>query len=469
MSVRVPEGYVGNLTDDQTAALAKFQESLSNFIKEKGGAPASSPPSLSSRPMPAADADPKRPIEPASAEEEISEANILLTSDNDCLRFLRARQWDVEKATEMAVNNVKWRASVMPWSITPENIPNALPSGVWRWAGFTKSGKPILHVDCANWKPSEYYGVDEYIRYLAYLLEGCVSRMGTGTERLCVIYWIPGLTMEMMGSRANECAKVLMKTMQDQYPERLGVAFTCNAPPLFAAMWRMVSPWIDPVTKAKFQIVPKGMAETTLLKYIDGDVLPKSLGGQHEEYPVPNRAIWDEIADHQKTTGSPDATNVSAVMGCTEETILSGGLPAVYNGSIQVRPGYKYSMQIHLEENTKGIQWSFDEPKKREFNFGYKVSGAPAPAAPLRAGLGGMGAMGGYGGGLASMVAAKGEDLLKGLDPQPITWGPGPETGNVDVQKSWAKGTLNLIFDNSAARFFSAWVSYEITIDATEE
>merc|ERR1719387_1390895 len=110
-----------------------------------------------------------------------------------------------------------------------------------------------------------------------------------------------------------------MKTMQDQYPERLGVAFTCNAPPLFAAMWRMVSPWIDPVTKAKFQIVPKGMAEQTLLKYIDADVLPKSLGGQHEEYPCPSKPLTEELAEFRKGPKPPRASNVTAVMGCTEE------------------------------------------------------------------------------------------------------------------------------------------------------
>ena len=51
---------------------------------------------------------------------------------------------------------------------------------MWRWAGYTKSGMPVLHVDCENWKPTEYYSVDEYIRYLAYILEGAVGRMGEG-------------------------------------------------------------------------------------------------------------------------------------------------------------------------------------------------------------------------------------------------------------------------------------------------
>lgn len=467
MSSRVPEGYVGNLNDEQQATLNGLKEKVTKFVTDDCGGKVGTAPSYSeicaTRPQPAA---PTGPIEPASKEEEADEANRLLASDADLLRFCRARQFDVDKASEMAINNIKWRASVKPWAIVPENCPKALPSGVWRWAGYTKSGMPILHVDCENWKPTEYYGVDEYIRYLAYILEGAVARMGEGTSRLCVIYWIPSLSMEMMGSRASECAKVLMKVMQDQFPERLGVAFTCNAPALFSAMWKMVSPWIDPVTKAKFQIVPRGQSEETLLRYIDADVLAKSLGGNHEEYPIPNRWIMEENADIPKP---PAATNINAMIGVSDKTILNGGLVGSYDGLISVRPGYDYSMQVHLEENTKSVSWNFTETSGREFNFGYKVTEVAAAPAPA---LGGMGMMGGgygggmFGGGAASVIASKGAGMLMSQDPAPVT--TFPQSGSVEIQKGWANGTLNLIFDNTAARFFSANVTYTINVDAAE-
>jgi len=364
----------------------------------------------------------------------------------------------------MALNSVKWRASVKPWAITPEMIPNALPSGVWRWAGHSKSGMPVLHVDCENWKPSDYYGVDEYIRYIAYLLEGAVARMGEGVERIIIIYWIPGLNMEMMKPRASECAKVLMKTVQDQYPERLGAAFTCNAPALFAAMWRMVSPWIDPVTKAKFQIVPKGQAEEALLKYIDADVLPSALGGKHDAYPLPNKPIQEEITDFFKETKPPAASNVNAIIGCTEQTVLNGGMTGSYEGFITVRPGYSYSLQVHLEDNTKAISWSFNEKKGREFNFGYKVTEAQAAAVPKPSMFGGMG--GGFGNPAAAMIAAKGASLLMQQEPEPQDFSTGAKSGKVEVQTNWAKGTLNLIFDNTAARFFSTNITYEVSVEA---
>jgi len=457
MAVRPPEGYSGNLTDDQKAALTQFKENLSSFVKEKGGMPGDASAGYSSA-TPGPLADPKGPIEPGTAEEEISEANMLLASEVDMLRFLRARQCDVDRATEMAVASIKWRASVKPWAIVPENIPEALPSGVWRWAGYTKSGMPILHVDCENWKPSQYYGVEEYIRYLGYVLEGAVGRMGEGVQRVFVIYWIPKLNMEMMKPRAMECAQTLMKVMQDQFPERLGAAVVCNAPAMFSAMWKAVQGWIDPVTKAKFQIAPRGQATETLLKYIDADVLPKSLGGQHEEYPLPTRPVSEEIADAIKNFPPPAASNVSAVMGCTDETIMSGSLGGSYEGLITIRPGTTYSLQVHLEENTKRISWNFDEPKKREINFGYKVTGAVAPAPTMfSASM--------FANPAASQLAAKAATMLMNQDPTPVDFSQ-KACGSVDVQKTWAGGTLNLLFDNSAARFFSANIAYGLVIEA---
>lgn len=38
-------------------------------------------------------------------------------SDASCLRFLRARNWNVQKASKMMKSAVKWRVSYMPQKI----------------------------------------------------------------------------------------------------------------------------------------------------------------------------------------------------------------------------------------------------------------------------------------------------------------------------------------------------------------
>jgi hypothetical protein len=293
---------------------------------------------------------------------------------------------------------------------------------------------PILHVDPSTWRPSEYYSVDEYVRYLAYILEGAVGQMGPGVQRLFIIYWLPGLTMEMMKPRAMDCAKQLMKIMQDSFPERLGVAVICNAHPLFTAMWAACAGWIDPVTQAKFLTAPRGRATETLFQYIDEDVLPISLGGKHEEYPIPSRPIKQEIAEFLKTNTAPPATHLTAVRGVTEQTIVCGAVSSTHSGLVNVARGSIYYLKVHVEDTTKKVVWTFNEAKQREINFGYEVT----DAEPVK------------------------------QEPAPVDFTSGAQNGSVDVPKSWSGGTLTLIFDNSAARFFSANISYDLTIEAED-
>jgi hypothetical protein len=252
--------------------------------------------------------------------------------------------------------------------------------------------------------------------------------------------------------------------MQEQYPERLGAAITCNEPMLFAAMWRMVKGWIDPVTTAKFQFAGKNATEV-LLKYIDADVLATSIGGNHQIYPCPDRSLEVETSEFLKSSTPPTISDPSALRGCTDETIIDGGRPCVFAGQTTLVAGAIYSVQVHLEASTKSVSWNFEELKKREIAFGYKVV-MPAQKAPPAMGISSM--FGGYNVGAAAAVAAKGNSLLMSQEPAPIYFAQGKATGSIDIQQNWSGGILNLIFDNSAAKLFRATMDYEVTVEVNE-
>merc|ERR1719375_2671543 len=227
----------------------------------------------------------------------------------------------------------------------------------------------------------------------------------------------------------------------------------------------MVEGWIDPVTKAKFQIAPRGQSQAILLKYIDADVLPKSLGGNHEEYPCPSKPLSEETANFLKDNTPPAAKDVTAVAGCTDEIIINAAHKGSYGGQITVRPGAKTSIQVQLESNTKSVSWSFRETRGYEVKHGYKVTGAEAGAVKP----GGMFGGGMFGGSAAAaLVAAKGAEILKSEEPKYVKFADGPYKGNVEVQANWAGGTLNLLFDNTEAKIYKNDLEYELTIDAAD-
>jgi len=67
------------------------------------------------------------------------------------------------------------------------------------------------------------------------------------------------------------------------FPEKAYRIFVINVPMLFSAVWKMVSPFIDPVTVQKVKIV-RGKSNVTkaLAADIDMDKIPKEYGGTCE-------------------------------------------------------------------------------------------------------------------------------------------------------------------------------------------
>jgi hypothetical protein len=47
----------------------------------------------------------------------------------------------------------------------------------------------------------------------------------------------------------------MLTMLMNHYPERLHRVYLVDAPVLFRAFWALISPFVDPVTKEKFQFV----------------------------------------------------------------------------------------------------------------------------------------------------------------------------------------------------------------------
>ena len=83
-------------------------------------------------------------------------------------------------------------------------------------------------------------------------------------------------------------------TDQNHFPERLRCVVVVNAPAVVAFVWRIVSSWLDPVTREKVRILaaPESNWRPVLNELIDDDNLPECFGGK---------------APVQKPTGAPVA------------------------------------------------------------------------------------------------------------------------------------------------------------------
>jgi hypothetical protein len=80
-------------------------------------------------------------------------------------------------------------------------------------------------------------------------------------------------------------SKATLGILQDHYPERLGQMFIANPPMLFSTFWSCISPFIDPITRAKVVFLKGGTdGQKQLQEFVDPGQLNASFGGTAKEF-----------------------------------------------------------------------------------------------------------------------------------------------------------------------------------------
>lgn len=219
-------------------------------------------------------------------------------SDADVCRFLRARQNDICKATDMITKWWDWWNTPMVNGITPRNIldttvdpdedlytqhaPHALQ-------GLDKCGRPI-YWERTGMISNTYHNIkrvktvdDLLVRHVRLqelmLVRSYHSSLARSEpiEKIVVINDFKDLCYTPDFSSITYCRR-LLQLDQQFYPERLANIVMINAPWFFSTLYALVSPFIDPVTAAKIKIV--GSDYLPLLReLIDDDQIPSELGG----------------------------------------------------------------------------------------------------------------------------------------------------------------------------------------------
>lgn len=185
------------------------------------------------------------------------------------------------------------------------NIFSSLLAGAWRLCGYTLEGCIVSNYKLKHWDPNTYgskqntastnnaksafaEGVDEYVRYVVFMLELMIQHMQRPPtpQKFCLIFDLKGFSPSLV-FRKNVRAMIvkLIYVAQAQYPERLQKVLLVNAPMGFESAWKLIKPMLDEKTASKVGFCSK---LSDLLEDIDSAVLAKEYGGTHDEYPLPN-------------------------------------------------------------------------------------------------------------------------------------------------------------------------------------
>jgi hypothetical protein len=178
---------------------------------------------------------------------QLPESDLTLTHVR---QFLTATKGDAALATKRLLSTIKWRQEYKPTEIDPSEVMEEAVTGkeiVW---GFDKKNRPIiwLRPKLENTKTH-----DRQIRFVVFNMEKAIKLMPKGVEQVVIIVDYEGVTM--FNSPPLSISMRFLSVLGDHYPERLGAAFMINPSWYLWVFFKMLRPFLDPVTAKKIHFV----------------------------------------------------------------------------------------------------------------------------------------------------------------------------------------------------------------------
>eukprot|EP01137_Pigoraptor_chileana_P015549 Opistho-2@71613 len=169
--------------------------------------------------------------------------------DAAIFRYLRARQYNVKKATDMFRATLDWREEFKPDEVTIQKVHDQAVAGSNYTRGRDSLGHPTVYMRVHRDPPGN---AEEKLNMIVYVLERAIRSMDAskGVEKLIYIIDLSAFSMSW-SSRDLKVGREWLKILQNHYPERCYRILLIDAPTVFWLFWRMLTPFVDPITKNK--------------------------------------------------------------------------------------------------------------------------------------------------------------------------------------------------------------------------
>uniref|UniRef100_A0A667WEZ9 SEC14-like lipid binding 8 n=1 Tax=Myripristis murdjan TaxID=586833 RepID=A0A667WEZ9_9TELE len=208
--------------------------------------------------------------------------------DHFLLRWLRARNFNIQKSEAMLRKHVEFRKHMKVDTIItdwrpPEVIEKYLSGGM---CGYDREGSPVWYDVIGPVDPKGLFlsatkqdFIKSKIRDCEMLQKECSlqsQRLGRNVESITMIYDVEGLGLKHLWKPAIE---TYGEMFEDNYPEGLKRLFVIKAPKLFPVAYNLVKHFLSEITRDKIFVLGDNWQEV-LLKYIDEEELPAIYGGK---------------------------------------------------------------------------------------------------------------------------------------------------------------------------------------------
>uniref|UniRef100_A0A8C3QPW4 SEC14-like protein 1 n=1 Tax=Cyanoderma ruficeps TaxID=181631 RepID=A0A8C3QPW4_9PASS len=217
-----------------------------------------------------------------------------IPKDEHILRFLRARDFNIDKAREILCQSLTWRKQhQVDYILDTWNPPQVLQDYyAGGWHHHDKDGRPLYVLRLGQMDTKglvRALGEEALLRYVLSINEEGLRRCEENTKVFgrpisswtCLVD-LEGLNMRHLWRPGVKALLRIIEVVEANYPETLGRLLILRAPRVFPVLWTLVSPFIDDNTRKKFLIYAGNdyQGPGGLLDYIDKEIIPDFLGGE---------------------------------------------------------------------------------------------------------------------------------------------------------------------------------------------
>ncbi|GBE88286.1 CRAL/TRIO domain-containing protein [Sparassis latifolia] len=282
---------------------------------------------------------------PAVEDGKLREEEKFWLSYECLLRYLRATKWHSAHGVIKRIDaTLKWRREYGVYDlITASYVEPEAVTGKMVLFGYDIDGRPALYL-----RPSKQ-NTSESIRQLhlvVWLLERTVDLMGPGVETIALMVDFADRSRSPSFGQSHATLNIL----QDHYPERLGRALITNVPFLLNAFFKIITPFVDPVTRPKMRFNPQCVSEglfeaPQLLREWGGDCVFEY---EHEQYwPVLVQLCAERRAKMREGWRARGAT-VGVREWDIKVAVFGEGLQDTPNGDVQVTERVEIAANGHV-------------------------------------------------------------------------------------------------------------------------
>lgn len=294
-------------------------------------------------------------------------------SDPVVLRFLRARDFNVEKGREMLSSSLIWRKKhgvdkILSEYQVPPVIKDYFPGG---WHHHDKEGRPVFlfrlgQMDAKGLIRS--VGEEGLTKLTLHICEEGLKLTEESSHRLnkpistwTMLLDLEGLNMRHLWRPGVKALLHIIEICEANYPETLGRVLIIRAPRVFPILWTLVCPLIDETSRGKFLFYAGSGAD----------------GGRGEQYALHQTGLRDYLQEVDipdwlggpANTGIPEGGLVPKSYYMTPQEFEKDQSPGPHlldnscYQSISLNRGQVHEVLVENSDRGSVITWDFDVMK----------------------------------------------------------------------------------------------------------